>query len=185
MKKITSILLAIIVCSAIGFAQDTPFLKLFEKYNGKEGFTSVLIDQEMFRTMSEMMTEEETEGMSELMEGINGLLVLTYEYDSKSKGKNISRELYREFTTSLPLADYKSLVLVNDEGSNVKILAKKKDKTINELLILVGEETETTLVNINGNISLEQMSKLSKIMQMQEMDVLKEMNKEPEKGSNE
>ncbi|MFP4528845.1 MAG: DUF4252 domain-containing protein [Candidatus Kapaibacterium sp.] len=183
MKKIIVIALAVVMTAATALAQDSPYISLFDKYTGKKGFTTVLINKEMFETMGEMMKSDSTNGaVNEMLSGINAMLVLTYKFDKELKReKSLAREVYKDFLSKVPMSEYKSLVLVNDEGSNVRILAKQTQKEIKELLVLVGEENEATLVNISGAMSLDKISKLSEIMQIKELQQLQQMD-QPNKG---
>ena len=50
------------------------------------------------------------------------------------------------------------MVSVNEEGSNVKVYINMKEDYINEMIVLVYEENETTLVNINGKIKMDDVN---------------------------
>ena len=61
MKKI-ALLLTVLVLPLMLTAQKTPIDKLFDKYYGKEGFTTVLVNEDMFEVISNM---EEAKGEHE------------------------------------------------------------------------------------------------------------------------
>ena len=53
MKKI-AILLSVVLIPLFAAAQKSPVDKLFDKYYGQEGFTTVLVNPEMFEVISKM-----------------------------------------------------------------------------------------------------------------------------------
>lgn len=56
--------------------------------------------------------------------------------------------------------EYETLVQVNDESDRMRLFAKGKGDTINELLILCAGEDECTLIQLNCKIKREDVSAL-------------------------
>lgn len=151
-----------------------PVEVLFEKYAEKDGFTVVNITSDMFNMFRSMSEESDSrEEYAEAISGINSLKILSYNSDENSKLK--ASEFYNEMIKSLPIKSYKELMTVKDKGSDVRFLYKGDDKKVTELLMIVGEENEGTLIWINGIIDLKSISKLQKLgfKGMKDLDKLK------------
>lgn len=174
--KTNSITLAIIIF-VIGYvftkAADNPINQIFEKYAGKEGFTSVNISKDMFDMFKDISKDEKNnKSMSEVVDGLEGIKILTYSPEhSKSKQKF---DFYNEIIKNIPISSYTSLMDVNEENTTVKFLIKKEGKTgkISEFLMLVSEEKEGTLIWITGALDLNKIKKLSKDMNFKEFEKL-------------
>ena len=62
MKKI-ALFIPVLLLPLLMTAQNTPIDKLFKKYSGKEGFTTVLVTEDMFKVISNLEEEKgEIEG---------------------------------------------------------------------------------------------------------------------------
>jgi len=169
MKKIILNLIAI-VFPLILFAQNTPVDELFEKYSGKEGFTSVYITSYMFSMFTDIETDDPE--FDELMKNLKGIKILATD-DSYAGNANF----YKEIITKIPMSQYKELMVIREKDQDVKFLINEKDGKIIELLLIAGGKNENALISIRGNIDLKNISKLSKSMQIQGLEHLKEIDK--------
>ena len=71
--------------------------------------------------------------------------------------------------SSIPVKEYKELLSVKDEGTNVKMLSRKYPNGKGEFIILVHENDQTTLVVINGDSNILSMENLQKLMNMKDL----------------
>ena len=147
-------------------AQNSPMDKLFNKYNGEKGFTVVNISKEMFQLFSQMNTDttKESEDFSKVVNNLNGMKILSCSNDTDS-------HFYNEIIKNIPLSEYKEIMTVKDEESNVKFLAKTKGKNYCELIMIARDNNETTLLFFTGDINLKDISKLSKCVNLSGMNV--------------
>lgn len=141
------------------FSQDSPVDKLFEKYNGKEGFTSVNIDKELFETIGSF-AENDSKDLQKAVKNLRGIKILTYTPGSIPKNKRIN--FYKEVIETIPLNEYKSLMNVESGDSKVKFLIRKKDDKAKELLMITGEDNESSLIWMTGDIDLKNIKSLTK-----------------------
>ncbi len=74
------IFIAALMVSTMINAQNLAVDRLFEKYAGTEGFTTVLISMGLFKVISEM--EEETGELNKSLKGIESIRILALENDS-------------------------------------------------------------------------------------------------------
>ena len=155
MRKI-AFLLSMLVLPITLSAQKSPVDKLFSKYYGKEGFTTVLVNAEMFEVVANM---EKSEGEMEGTLGkIERVRVIAQEDDSeKAGGVNFMEELKGE-----NFEEYKELIVVRESDQEVLVLAKNANGKIAELLVLVGGD-ENVLVSIEGRFTMEDLEALSEL----------------------
>ncbi len=169
MKKI--ILICIVAfLPVLGFAQSSPIDELFDKYSGKEGFTSVYITSYMFSMFTDLETDDPE--FDQLMQNLKGIKILATD-DSYSGSVNF----YKEIIDKIPLSEYKELMVIKEKGQDVKFLINEKDGKITELLLIAGGEDENAIISIQGNIDLKNISKLSKSMQIEGLEHLNEIDK--------
>jgi hypothetical protein len=107
--------------------------------------------------------------MNKTLEKISGIKILAQE------DKEITGELnfYDELKKSLDFNKYKELVVVKEKDQDVWIIARENNDRIAELLIIVGGD-ENVLVWIEGNFTFEDLSELSEIDGLEQLELLGE-----------
>lgn len=169
MRKIVFSLF-VLLFPLITLAQRTPVDELFDKYSGKEGFTSVYITSYMFSMFSNLETDDPE--FDALVKNLKGIKILATD-DSYSGSANF----YKEIINKLPMSVYKELMVIKEKDQDVKFLINEKDGKIIELLLIAGGKDENALISIQGNIDLKTISKLSKSMQIDGLEHLEEIDK--------
>ncbi len=155
MKKI-AFLLPMFLIPILMNAQKSPVDKLFDKYYGKEGFTTVLVTSDMFEMIKKTNNVSgEIEG-KELFKKIDRVRVIAQEDDSLAMAEvNFMDEL-----KGSNFDEYKELVVVKEADQEVMILVKEEDGRMKELLVLVGG-SENVLVSVEGKFTMEDLEALS------------------------
>jgi hypothetical protein len=155
---------------------QSPIDKIFEKYNGQEGFTSVNISKDMFQMFSSMGDTKDTSTleMKKIMDQLTGLKIITCNQDTLKQAK--ATAFYNEAVTAFPKSEYKELMTVNEEGSSYRFLTKQ-DATgkIKEMVMLSKEKHEIVVLSLTGSIDLATLSKLSKRMNIHGFENLGKM----------
>lgn len=157
------------------FAQNA----VLEKYKGHEDFTTVTISPKMFEMIAKFDFEDEDgEPMkTELIKSIKGINILVYENEDSLHNDGFSRKLYSEAATELSTVhNFEELMTVKDGLDDVQFLIKEQADTISALLLLVGGEEEFVMINIEGNLNLNQLSKLSESINVKGMEHLDNLN---------
>ncbi len=161
MKKI-ALFIAVLSLPFMLKAQQTPIDKLFKKYYGKEGFTTVLVNKDAFEMISHM---EKKEGDFEAKLGkVQRVRVIAQEDDTDLEGVNFMEEL-----KGVEFEDYKELVVVKEAKQEVLILAKEEDGKIRELLVIVGGE-DNVLVSVEGNFTMDDLEALGDLEGLDKLD---------------
>ncbi len=166
MKKFSLLLLSLIMTLVMN-AQPSGVEKLFNKYGGKDGFTTVKINKEMFELLGKI--DKDDKDIQSLAK-IEYLRVLAVEDGNALKGVNF----YDEVMRTIDKSEYEELLRINESDTDVKILIRQaEDGTIHELLIVAGGEgDDNALVYIKGNIKLNELSGLSDGLSMTGIDGL-------------
>ena len=134
--------------------------KLFDKYSGREGYTSVLITQHMFSLFADVETGEEEQGFLDLVKTLESIKIISAENDSGKVSSGIN--FYDEVMKDLPEKEYEELMVVRKKDQNTKFLIRKDGKIIRELLMISGGDHDNALISIKGDINLKTISKISK-----------------------
>jgi Domain of unknown function (DUF4252) len=176
MKRIL-IFIALFSIPVILKAQNGPVDALFDKYSGRDGFTTVYITKYMFDMFrSHDVEKKDTEDVNRILGKLNSIKILAVE-DSTVLGKGVN--FYNEIMKELPRDKYNELMVVKDKQSNVVFLAREDKGVIVELLLIAGgaEASDNVLISIQGQINLDDISKLSKTLNIEGMEPLEELDK--------
>lgn len=168
MKKLV-LLLTFGLISFISWAQGTPVDQLFDKYSGKEGFTSVYITSYMFSMFSNLETDDPE--FDELVKNLKAIKILAMD-DSVHGNVNF----FKEIIDKLPKDQYKELMIIKEKDQDVKFLVNEKNGKIIELLLIAGGKEDNAIISIQGNIDLKKISKLSKSMNISGLEKLEKID---------
>ncbi len=156
-----------------GLAQQDPVERLFEKYAGKEGYTSVYISSKMFRMFSDADIYDPE--FTDLMKSLKSIRILTQDDVNDPDEKEA---FYNEMFRSLPHHTYEELMTVTEPGQKVTFLVREQQGRISELIMIVGgKNSENVLIDIRGDIDMKKIAGLSKIMDLRGMDKLDRLEK--------
>jgi len=172
--------MALFIIPALIKAQNTPVDELFDKYAGRDGFTTVYITKYMFDMFRSHEVDgedsEDAEDINKVLGKLNSIKILSVE-DSAVFGSGVN--FYKEIMKELPREKYNELMVVKDKGSDVVFLAREEKGVIVELLLIAGgaDATDNVLISIQGQIDLESIGKLSKTLNIEGMESLDEIDK--------
>jgi hypothetical protein len=161
MKKI-ALFIPVLMVPLMLMAQQTPIDKLFEKYYGKDGFTTVLVTKDMFEVIANM--EEEKGDIEGTLGKVQRVRVIAQEDEADVEGVNFMDEL-----KGAEFDDYKELVVVKEADQQVLVLAKEEDGKIRELLVIVGGE-DNVLVSVEGNFTMDDLEALGDLDGLDKLD---------------
>jgi len=157
-------------------AQNSSAIALFDKYSGKDGFTTVSISKELFGMFADMNTDDpDAKEVKAMMEQLDGIKILMYEAENAD---NTELASFKGEISKLQVSGYSELMVVKQPGEEVKFLAMKKGDKIGELLLVIGGEKEAGFISITGTIDMATIGKLSKTMNFEGMDNLEKLDEE-------
>lgn len=172
--KINIVALFLSILPLAGFGQS-PVDKLFDKYSGKDGFTTVYITQYMFDMFKNVDTDDKEFG--NLVKNLKSIRILSVE---NKKAVPAGLNFFKEIMKDLPANEYKELMVVKEKDQEVKFMVKENLGKITELLLITGGK-DNTLICIQGNIDMKSIAKLSKSLNINGMKPLENIDKDKSK----
>lgn len=156
MKKL--VILIAMMMPIVLLAQKSPVDKLFEKYANREGFTTVNISGKLLGLASKM--EGDKNATNEMFSKLNGIRILSVDDDQLNKGLDFYKELDKDgfFRDN----KYEALMEVTEKDEVVRFMSRENSNgKITDLLLVVGGKNNT-LISISGLIDPENVSKITK-----------------------
>ncbi len=169
MKKVIVILIALL--PMLGMAQESQLNTLFDKYSGKEGFTSVYITSYMFELFAKIADESDQE-FENLTKGIKGIKILTV---SKQQGSEMHQAFYNEIQKALPASLYNDFMIVKEGSEEIIFKVRETNGKITEFVMIVKDPNEPVLLFFEGDINLKQIAKMSKSMDVKGFEHLEKV----------
>jgi len=170
MKKLI-LLLAMGIIGISSLMAQSAADKIFDKYNGKEGFTVVNMTSAMFDMIAKLDTTESGKDMADMARSIDRIRILAA--DTVINGVN----LYSEVMKILPKNDYKELMSVKENDMDVTFLINEKGGKVAELLMVVGgSKDDNAIISITGDIDLAKIGSMAKSMNIKGMEQLEQLN---------
>ena len=128
--------------------------KLFNKYQGQDGFVTVSISGSFLKILSEMDDSED-----EFMRHANKfstIRILAQEDDDMEV-----ESFYNMVIDEVDKGGYEEMVTVNSSDADVKVLVKIKENIYREFLVIAGGD-ENAIIQIKGSMSLNDVKDMSK-----------------------
>ncbi len=154
MKRVILIMLAV-VFPVLMMAQNSAVDKLFAKYQGKKGVTTVNVSPELFQMVNAMGIEE-LEEQDFPLDKVASVKILTIEDEEGWEGVNF----YKEIEKDLDVSDFAEVLTVNDGGEMVRIWMKADREVVSELLLIVGGD-DNVLIYITGDFNMKELEELA------------------------
>lgn len=148
MKKILMLIVAVVSFNTC-FAKDvdTAFTEI-EKATGTP-VTTLTSD------MLKAQLGDKANKIKDFDKSIKGAKVLTLE-DLEAKKLEQVKQILKEVESD----GYETFVNIDNEDGSVKVLAKKTDDRVNELCVIVSDESDVVLVQIKCDITTEELGTL-------------------------
>ena len=172
MRTIFLSVLFVLIASPL-FAQGA-----FDKFDGQDDVTSVIVNKKMFEMMSKVKVDASDKEMQQyhrLIKKLDNLKVFT------TKSSRVEAEMKATAERYMKTANLEELMRVNDNGRSIKILVKSgdKDTQIRELLMFIdgGKGEDSVLMSLTGDFDLNEISVLTDKMRFPGGDDLKKATK--------
>ncbi len=169
MKRLSVLILAILI-PLFTYAQNKAIDQLFQKYSGKEGFSSVVITKNMFQLFANV-DNPENDDFLKTVKNLDFIKILS------AKGGVNSNGFYQEILAAIPAKDYKELMVMQEADKQVKFLTLEKDGVIRELVMVSGGKEENTLIWMAGIIDMKTVAKIAQSVNIEGMDNLEKAGK--------
>ena len=157
MKKVVLFIL-VVAFPAFLMAQNSAVDKLFAKYKGQKGVTTVSVSPELFQMVNAMGIEE-LEEQDFPLDKIVSVKILTIEDDEGYEDVNF----YNEIKKDLDVSDFTEVLTVDDGGEVVRMWMKADKAVISEFLLIVGGD-DNVLIYITGDFDMNDLEELAETM---------------------
>ena len=154
MKRVI-FLLVVIALPAMMIAQNSAVDKLFNKYKGQDGVTTVMIGPELFQVMKGLDIDD-LEDSDIPFEKVSSVKILTIEDEAAFEGVNFYDEIKGELRTD----DFAEVMTVDDGGEVVRMWMKAEKQSVLEFLLIVGGD-DNVLIYITGNFNMNDLEGLA------------------------
>lgn len=170
MKRVAIIILLAGIMGSMLNAQSAVD-KVFNKYAGQEGYTTVKVNAFMFKFLSSIETDDpDYENFKKATSGLESIRILTQDGPG-------SAPFGKELLDILPREDYQELMVVKEADEDVVFLVKEEKGKITEFLLVVSSKTEDdALIVFTGNIDMEAISSIASGMDLPAVENLEELN---------
>ena len=163
----------LIMLTLFTMGQKSAVDKVFDKYSGKEGYTTVYISSFMFNMLNSLETDDpDFDEFKKATSGIKSIKILTQD------GSN-SVAFGAELLDMLPRSEYQEMMVVKDQDEDVLFLAREEGGKITEFLLIVSGDGEDVLIAIQGDIDLESISKIASGLDMPGLENLEDLEDMP------
>ena len=152
MKKL--LLLVLLMVSFTFVSGQKSIDALFDKYSGKDGFTTVTLNgnlMKLFRCFDKDSGDDEN-----LPAGVAEIRILTQE-DKNIKTVNFYDLVIRD----IDLDKYEEFMRVKESDQDLRMLVRMEGKRFREFLLVAGGE-DNAIIQIKGDLSLNDAKKISK-----------------------
>ncbi len=154
MRRVLLVVLAI-AFPAFLTAQNSAVDKLFSKYKGKDGITTVQISPELFQVVKAMEVKD-IENHDIPFDKIGSVKILTIEDNDQWKDVNF----YKEIEKDLDVDKFAEVMTVDDGGETVRMWMRAEDSLVSEFLLIVGGD-DNVLIYITGNFNMKDLEGLA------------------------
>ena len=169
MRKLVLVLVIILLPTAF-FGQAA-----FDKFDGQDDVTSIIVNKKMFELMSKVKvdaTDKAAQPYLNLIKKLDNLKVFT------TNSNRVISEMKATADKYMKTAGLEELMRINDGGKNIKIWVRSgaKDSQIKELLMFMegtSKGNETVLMSLTGDFDLNEISVLTDKMRLPGGDELK------------
>jgi hypothetical protein len=161
--------LALLLFPALFFAQT-----VFDKFDGQDDVTSVIVNKKMFQMMGNVKNKESQQYL-DLIKKLDNLKVFT------TTSAKVASDMKSTSDRYIKSSGLEELMRVNDRGQNVRIMVKSGAGAtqVRELLMFIegGKAGQTVLMSLTGDFDLNDISMLTEKMKLPGGDVLKKAGK--------
>ena len=163
------ILITTLLLSGFTYAQD------FDRYENKQGITSVIINKNMFKLMTKLDLDSKDKEIQEYVELIQNLKEIKI---FKTNNTEMGKELNKDAESYAKSNKLEELMRMRDGDKKISFLYKpgKTDDQISQLFMHINgmeDDNETIVIIINGLIDLKQVSRLANDLNVPGADSLK------------
>ena len=161
MKRLFTI--AILALFTLTISAQSTIDKLFNKYQGKDGFTTVTVNGNLLKLFADLDDDEEQdEDIMKYADKFTSIRILAQEDDDVEVGN-----FYDYVIDEVNRGGYEEMVTINSEGSDVKIMVRAEGKVFKEFLLIAGG-SDNAIIQIKGSLTMKEVKDMAKSVEDEE-----------------
>lgn len=129
--------------------------KLFNKYRGSEGFTTVTVNGNLLKMLADIDDEDQDDDIMRFANKFTSIRILAQEDDDMEVDN-----FYDTVIDEVNKGGYEEIVAINSDGSDVKIMVKADGNIFTEFLLIAGGD-DNALIQIKGRLSMKDVKEMS------------------------
>jgi len=162
MKKLAVTLIVVLVVGASAFAQSKTVDNFHQKYKDDRDAKVVSLSGGLFNLLSAVASwdeeDEEAQAVSRIAKNIKSMDILSVPmYKTGLKDEDVDKMM-----SDLKGEKYEELMTARDGDEIVHFMTQGDDKSISNMVALIRDNDEFTVLNINGTVAMEDLSYLIK-----------------------
>ncbi len=150
-RMVLTVLIAAFAVSL--FSQRNLLDDFFDNYSGRDGYSSVTIDGNLFSLLRNFDDDPDLEGLDRK---ITSIRIVSREKDNGFSGEGFLSEI----RGVIRRGRYEELVTVKDPDTDLRIMVKSSGDAIREILVVASGENEA-VIQISGLLTREDVDRLS------------------------
>ena len=162
MKKLTTLLVAIVLIPALAFSQTKSLAEFHAKYRNMDNTTFVDISGSLFNFVSSIAKyaddeeDEDLKAAGRILGAIKSMQVLSVPY------RIVDKADIKSLKSSLEKEKFESLMTIKDHDSNINIMAQGSGSELKNITFLIDSDDDFVLLTFQGTLSMEDVSYLVK-----------------------
>ncbi len=173
MNKFLHAIIGMMIAASPVLAQNDAISKFFSEYESGENVTTLSFSGKAFEMLHEIDSDDpDAEKAIEMASQIDGLRVII---DSEHENaRNTAKIAHKEV-----LNNFEDLVTVSEKDALIYVMVDEQGGIVNEVLVIVGSESEFILVSMTGAMNLRDVGELTSQMSVIGTEVFAESSVNP------
>jgi hypothetical protein len=139
------------------------------KYIQSEDFEHTYVSNRMFNAILKSNANEIAPNVRELMKDIKGMRQISTKKDHK--------KYFDEFAQTFESKGFQNVLAIRRGNDRINMYLKNENKSDGELIMLIQESNSFNLTSFNGNINLDNMSTISKALNIKGAEYIPQARK--------
>lgn len=156
MKRLISIAAALLF--TLSLSAQSSIDKLFNKYQGHNGFTTITVNGNMLKLLASI--DDEDDEFMRFADKFTSVRILAQDDD----GMEVE-SFYDMVIDEVNKGGYDEMVSINSSGDDVKILVKTDGKVFKEFLLIAGG-SDNAIIQIKGNLTYDEVKSMSEAVKV-------------------
>ena len=178
LNNVIMFMMALMIMPLLAAAQKSGAGNIFDRYSGKDGYTTVDVNKGLFELFAEIDADDpEFDEFQKAIKGVESLRLIAYQIEGDKGSVPEKENFIKEIRSEVSLDDFEELMVVKDKDANINFYAISNGSVISEMLMIVDGENEAVLLSLYGDIDLNYIAKLGSTMDLGGMEYLGKMKK--------